>query len=105
MCLTVFTAATRIESAFNYGSAPIKVGAILLFFGCTPLSSFSDSLVSLFPRTLPLTELAVLITPDGVSGGVVHGKPVNEALEAATLGTFPRVGVGLLVMTAVDPCI
>ena len=47
----------------------------------------------------------MLITPDGVCGGVVQGKPVNEELEAATLGTFPRVGVGLLVMTAVDVCI
>ena len=57
------------------------------------------------PRTLPLTELAVLITPDmGVCGGVVHGKPVNEALDAATLGTFPRVGVGLLVITAAELC-
>lgn len=40
----------------------------------------------------------------GVCGGVVHGKPVNEVLDAATLGTFPSVGVGLLVITPVEPC-
>lgn len=40
----------------------------------------------------------------GVCGGVVHGKPGNEALDAATLGTFPNVGVGLLVITPVQPC-
>ncbi len=66
------------------------------------MSSRSDSLVSLLPRTLPLTELVALIAPDmGVCGGVVQGNPVNEELDAATLGTFPTVGVGLLVTTPV----
>lgn len=47
----------------------------------------------------------MLITPDmGVCGGVVHGRPGNEALDAATLGTFPSVGVGLLVITPVELC-
>jgi hypothetical protein len=45
------------------GSVPTRVGAILLFLGCFVRSSFSDSLVSRLPRMLPLTELAVLVTP------------------------------------------
>ena len=74
-----------------------SVGAIRFFFG-TLASSNSDSLVSLFPSTLPLTELDRLTTPPmGVRGGVVIGRPEKELLVAATLGTFPRVGVGLLV--------
>ena len=77
----------------------IRVGAILFFFGTPTSSSNSDSLVSLFPSTLPLTELGPLTTPDmGVCGGVVNGRPEKEVLAAATLGTFPSVGVGLLVM-------
>ncbi len=82
----------------------IKVGATLLFFGTALVcSSRSDSLVSLFPNTLPLTELGrLLIMPDiGVWGGVVQGSPLNDGLVAATLGTLPRVGVGLL-LTAKD---
>ncbi len=72
----------------------IRVGATRLFFGTA--SSLSDSLVSLFPRTLPLTELGRLMIPDdmGVCGGVVHGRPLKDALAAATLGTLPKVGVG-----------
>jgi hypothetical protein len=71
-----------------------NVGASLLFFGTK--SSFSDSLVSRFPRTLPLTELGrLLIIPNGVCGGVVHGRPLKDELGAVTLGTFPNVGVGL----------
>lgn len=79
-------------------SSRTKVGAILLFFGIAA-SSFSDSLVSLFPSTLPLTELGRLVTPDiGVCGGVVHGRPLNDGFVAATLGTLPRVGVGLFTI-------
>ena len=49
---------------------------------------------------LPLTELGPLMTPDmGVCGGVVTGRPENKVLDAATLGTLPSVGVGLLVIT------
>lgn len=71
-----------------------NVGASLLFFGTK--SSFSDSLVSRFPRTLPLTELGrLLIIPNGVCGGVVHGRPLKDEFGAVTLGTFPNVGVGL----------
>jgi hypothetical protein len=75
------------------------------------LSSFSDSLavVSRLPNTLaPLTELAALIElPDnGVCGGVVIGIPViTPELVAATLGTLPNVGVGLLVMVTLDNCV
>ena len=66
-------------------------------------SSRSDSLVSRFPSTLPLTELGRLLTmPDiGVWGGVVQGSPLNVGLVAARLGTLPKVGVGLL-LTACD---
>ena len=39
------------------------VGATLRFLGSCD-SSFSDSLVSLLPNTLPLTELGLLIIPD-----------------------------------------
>lgn len=39
----------------------------------------------------------------GVCGGVVHGRWPNE-LAAATLGTLPNVGVGLLVMIPPAPC-
>ena len=81
-----------------------SVGAILLFFG-TVASSFSDSLVSLFPSTLPVTELGLLLTiPDiGVCGGVVHVKLLKAGFVAATLGTLPRVGVGLLIIC--DDCV
>ena len=80
----------------------ISVGATLLFFGT--VSSLSDSLVSRFPRTLPLTELGRLMMPDdmGVWGGVVHGRPLKEALEAATLGTLPSIGVGSLPIACED---
>ncbi len=86
-----------------------SVGAILLFFTTAVASSLSDSLAappaSLLPRTLPLTELVVLMLPDmGVWGGVVSGRPTAAELVAATLGTVPRVGVGLLVMTVLDVC-
>lgn len=76
-----------------------SVGAILLFLGAV-VSSFSDSLVSLFPSTLPVTELGLLLTmPDiGVCGGVVHGRLLKEGFVAATLGTLPSVGVGLLTI-------
>ena len=82
-----------------------SVGAILLFFGAVVFSSFSDSLVSLFPSILPVTELGLLLTiPDiGVCGGVVQGKLLNAGFVAATLGTFPRVGVGLLIIC--DDCV
>ena len=45
----------------------------------------------------------------GVCGGVVQGK-VPKELAAATLGTFPTVGIGLLVITppelgAKDDCV
>ena len=81
----------------------IRVGAILLFFGIA-VSSFSDSLVSLFPSTLPLTEPGLLTTPAmGVCGGVVHGRPLNDRFVAATLGTALRVGVGLF--TTRDDCV
>ena len=75
-----------------------SVGAIRLFFEACDCSSFSDSLVSLLPSTLPLTELGRLMTPDmGVCGGVVQGRPVKEGLTAARLGTLPIMGVGLLI--------
>lgn len=81
------------------------VGAILLFFCFPAWSSISDSLVSRLPRTLPLTELGALTTPDiGVCGGVVHGKFEKEVLAAATLGTFPSVGVGLLLIMPAGVC-
>lgn len=55
---------------------------------------------------MPLTELDVLVTPAlGVCGGVVHGKPPNDVPGAATLGTFPRVGVGLLITTCEGFCV
>ena len=62
--------------------------------------------MSRFPSTLPLTELGRLLTiPDiGVCGGVVHGRPLNDGLAAATPGTLPRVGVGLL-LTICDDCV
>jgi hypothetical protein len=86
-------------------SGLIKVGATLLFFG-TAGSSFSDSLVSLLPSTLPLTELGrLLINPDiGVCGGVVQDKPLKDGFVAATLGTLPKVGVGLLLIIC-DDCV
>lgn len=60
--------------------------------------------MSRFPRTLPLTELGALVPPPiGVCGGVVHGRVPNELL-AATLGTLPSVGVGLLVMMPPELC-
>jgi len=62
-------------------------------------SSFSDSLVSRFPSTLPLTELGPLTKPVmGVCGGVVHGKLEKDELAAGKPGIVPRDGVGLLVM-------
>lgn len=64
------------------------VGATLRFLGAVVGSSFSDSLVSLLPSTLPLTELGLLMIPDiGVCGGVVQGKPLKDGFAAATLGT------------------
>jgi len=61
--------------------------------------------VSRLPRILPLTELVALITPDiGVCGGVVHDKLGKVELAAATLGTFPNVGVGLLLITPAGVC-
>lgn len=73
-----------------------SVGATLRLLGA---SSFSDSLVSRFPRTLPLTELGPLITPViGVCGGVVHGKLEKDAFAAGNPGIVPREGVGLLVI-------
>ena len=86
-------------------SARTKVGATLRFLGTVFVcSSRSDSLVSRFPRTLPLTELGLLLTmPDiGVWGGVVHGRLMKAGLVAATLGTFPKVGVGLLLIICDD---
>ena len=87
--------------AYKLGGGPsllTSVGAILLFLGIAVCSSFSDSLASLLPRMLPLTELVVLIVPDiGVCGGVVQDRLTDAELVAATLGTFPKVGVGLVV--------
>lgn len=64
------------------------------------VSSFSDSLVSLFPSTLPVTELGLLLTMPGIGvwGGVVHGRLLKDGFVAATLGTLPSVGVGLLTI-------
>ena len=43
--------------------------------------------------------------PDiGVCGGVVHGRLLKDGLVAATLGTLPSVGVGLL-LTIWDDCV
>lgn len=86
-----------------------RVGAILLLFCVVVLSSFSDSLAalaSLLPRILPLTELVALwVYPDmGVCGGVVVGKPTEAELVAATLGTLPNVGVGLVMMIPLAVC-
>lgn len=73
-----------------------SVGATLRLLGA---SSFSDSLVSRLPSTLPLTELGPLTTPAiGVCGGVVHGRLEKDEFAAATPGTVPRDGVGLLVI-------
>jgi len=85
-------------------STPVtRVGATLLFLGSRVCSSFSDSLASRFPKALPLTELGLLMTPDiGVCGGVVHGSPPKDGLAAATLGTLPMVGVGLLMIACDD---
>lgn len=99
------TRLSTVRARFPFAQGPVegsslrtRVGAILLFFGIA-VSSFSDSLVSLFPSTLPLTELGLLTTPDiGVCGGVVHGRPLNDGFVAATLGTLPRVGVGLFII-------
>ena len=56
--------------------------------------------MSRLPRIMPPTEVDVLVIPAiGVCGGVVHGNPPNDVPGAATLGTFPTVGVGLLMMT------
>ena len=45
-------------------------------------------------------ELGPLTTPVmGVCGGVVHGRLENDELAAATPGTVPTDGVGLLVMS------
>jgi hypothetical protein len=87
-----------------------SVGAILRLFlsppGCSdavstalPLSAVSvgSNLAgdvgasSLLPRTL----LPALPPPPGVCGGVVNGTPVAVA---ATLGSAPRVGVGLFIV-------
>lgn len=40
----------------------------------------------------------------GVCGGVVIGKPTEAELVAATLGTFPKVGVGLLIIIPLAVC-
>lgn len=40
----------------------------------------------------------------GVCGGVVIGKPTEAELVAATLGTFPNVGVGLVMITPLAVC-
>ena len=56
--------------------------------------------MSRFPNTLPLIELVALweIPDTGVCGGVVRGKPAGwPELVAVTLGTEPRVGVGLFI--------
>ena len=54
---------------------------------------------------MPPTELEVLVIPAiGVCGGVVHGKPPNDVPGAATPGTFPTVGVGLLMTTCEGIC-
>ena len=80
---------------YPMSSGLTAVGAIRRFLG--PGSSRSDSLVSRLPSTLPVTDDGRLITPDiGVSGGVDHGCPPNDELDAVTLGTLPIIGVGLL---------
>jgi hypothetical protein len=95
-----------------YALPPTSVGATLLFFAgaCSGFSSFSDSLavVSRLPSTLaPLTELAALkeLLDKGVCGGVVIGMLMTAPeLVAATLGTLPRVGVGLPAIFRPDDC-
>ena len=83
------------------------VGAILRFFVGFLLSSSSDSLippVSLLPSMLPLTELVALMVDMGVIGGVERGNTPVDGFAAATLGTVPSVGVGLLAMIPTDVC-
>ena len=55
---------------------------------------------SLLPKLLPVTELValMLLVDIGVIGGVTRGKGPGLALPAATLGTVPIVGVGLIAM-------
>jgi len=83
------------------------VGAIRRFLAGFWVSSRSDSLIppdSLLPNVLPLTELAVLMLAMGVIGGVDNGRPPVDGLAAATLGTVPRVGVGLVAIIPVAVC-
>lgn len=105
--------------SFSGGAGTLElltnVGAILRFLICP--SSFSLSLAaprSLFPSTLPLTELVALCPPAiGVCGGVGCGKPTGpDGFVAVTIGTWLRVGVGLFVtagvctedIVAIDDC-
>ena len=77
-----------------------SVGASLRLFSPFGRSSVSDSLVpltSLLPKILPFAEPAAEAGM-GVMGGVVIGRPVGAELVAATLGTFPRVGVGFVAI-------
>ena len=60
--------------------------------------------VSRLPKVLPLTELAALVVGPGVIGGVESGKGGTEELVAATLGTFPSVGVGFVAMSPTAVC-
>ena len=91
-----------------------KVGAILLLFGTPPPSSGSDwlaTLASLFPSTVVGAGFgagAGAVAADmGVIGGVQRGSPAGAELVAATLGTLPIIGVGLLVITPgkLDCCV
>ena len=60
--------------------------------------------VSLLPSMLPLTELAALAVDIGVIGGVDSGSIGTVELAAATLGTLPNVGVGLLAISPAGVC-
>ena len=60
--------------------------------------------MSLLPSILPLTELAALTVDIGVIGGVERGNAPVDGFAAATLGTVPSVGVGLLAMMPTDVC-
>ena len=78
-----------------------------LFFGADLFSSISDSLVppiSLLPSRLPLTDPGALILDMGVMGGVYRGKLGGAEFVAATLGTLPRVRIGLLVTMPAGVC-
>lgn len=61
--------------------------------------------MSLLPSRPPLTELGQLAIDIGVIGGVHKGRPAGAEFVAATLGTLPIVGVGLLAIMPAGVCI